>query len=77
MLACIEKPLQRYLAYWHGSPEDATRQYQYYRCEVCRGLVTWKQIHNGGCKCGVGSRIRAAHITWFEKVKLLLMPWSV
>ena len=73
----LEKPIKQYLAYWHGAPTDATRQYQYYRCELCRGLVTWKQIQQGGCQCGVGSRVRAAHLTLWEKAKLLLVPWSI
>lgn len=75
MLSVIEQPIKRYLASWHGAPEDASRQYAYYRCELCRGLVTWKQITQGGCRCGVGSRVRAAHLTLWEKVSLLVTPW--
>lgn len=73
----FEQSIQRYLAHWHGAPPEPTRQYAYYRCELCRGLVTWKQIEQGGCKCGVGSRVRAAHLTVGEKARLLLLPWSV
>lgn len=73
----FEKPIQRYLAHFHGAPANPERQYAYYRCELCRGVVTWKQIEQGGCRCGVGSRVRAAHLTVLEKAKLLLMPWSV
>lgn len=73
----FEKPIQKYLAHFYGSPPEPSRQYMFYRCELCRGLVTWKQIQEGGCKCGVGSRIRAAHLSFTEKARLLLLPWSV
>lgn len=73
----LEKPIKRYLAHFHGEAPDASRQYQYYRCELCRGVVTWKQINTGGCKCGTGSRVRAAHLSFGEKVRMLLMPWSL
>lgn len=76
MLALLEAPVKRYLAKLYGAPDDG-RQYQFYRCELCRGIVTWKQIQAGGCQCGVGSRVRAAHLTAWEKAKLLLAPWSV
>jgi hypothetical protein len=75
MLSVLEQPIKRYLDARYGVPTDPTRQYQFYRCELCRGLVTWKQILQGGCKCGVGSRVRAAHITAWEKVQLLVTPW--
>lgn len=75
MLAWLEAPIKTYLDRRHGPAVDVSRQYQFYRCELCRGVVTWKQIEAGGCRCGVGSRIRAAHLTTFEKVQLLFMPW--
>lgn len=78
MLQAIEAPIKRYLQYFHGAPSDPKRQFDYYRCEFCRGIVTWKQIHQGGCKsCSVGSRVRAAHLSIWEKAQLLLMPWTV
>ena len=77
MLACVENPIKRYLNARHGAPTDPNRQYQFYRCELCRGIVTWKQIQQGGCQCGVGSRVRAAHLTVWEKCRLMLFPWSL
>lgn len=77
MLQMIEGPIKRYLEHFHGAPTDPKRQLAYYRCELCRGIVTWKQIAKGGCKCGVGSRIRAAHLTTAEKARLLLLPWTI
>ena len=77
MWQCIEQPVKRYLAHWHGTATDPARQYQYYRCEFCRGLVTWKQIADGGCQTCVSSRVRAAHLTMLEKTRLLLVPWTV
>ena len=76
MLGFIEAPVKRYLEARYGAPTDPNRQYQFYRCELCRGIVTWKQIQEGGCRCGTGSRVRAAHLSVGEKLKLLLMPWG-
>lgn len=76
MLACLEKPIQRYLTALYGAPPDPVRQYRFYRCELCRGVVTWRQIQEGGCRCGTGSRVRAAHLSFSEKVRLLLgLAW--
>jgi hypothetical protein len=73
----LESPIKRYLIYWHGEATDPLRQKQYYRCELCRRIVTWHNIASGGCRCGVGSRIRAAHLTMWEKCRLLVVPWTV
>jgi hypothetical protein len=75
MLALLEAPIKSYLNARYGAPPDEARQYQFYRCELCHGLVTWKAIEKGGCPCGVGSRVRAAHLTLWEKVQLFVMPW--
>lgn len=78
MFQVIEQPIKRYLAYFHGAPTDPAKQYAYYRCELCRGIVTWKQIAEGGCRaCKVGSRVRAAHLKFTEKLRLLFLPWTV
>ena len=77
MTQLLESPIKKYLAHFHGAPHDPSKQYSYYRCELCRGVVTWKQIEAGGCKCGTGSRVRAAHLSFSEKARILLMPWSV
>lgn len=71
MFAVLEAPIKRYLDARYGAPPDA-RQYQFYRCELCRNLVTWHDIARGGCSCGVSSRVRAAHLSVWEKCKLLL-----
>lgn len=73
----IERPIKQYLKYFHGAPDDPTKQYAYYRCELCRGIVTWKQIKAGGCKCGTGSRVRAAHLSFTDKLQLIFLPWTV
>lgn len=76
MFGWLESLGTAYLNKRYGSATDPARQYQFYRCELCRGLVTWKDIAQGGCRCGVGSRIRAAHLSFSEKCKLLLSPWG-
>lgn len=77
MFALLETPIKRYLNARYGAPTDGSKQYQFYRCELCRSLVSWKQIAQGGCRCGTGSRVRAAHLSFGEKCKLLFAPWSV
>ena len=77
MLQLMEAPIKRYLAHFHGAPADPSKQYAYYRCELCRSLVTWNQIKAGGCQCGTGSRVRAAHLSRWEKIKLLVLPWTI
>ena len=64
----------RWLTYWHG--EGAPHQFRYYRCKECRGLVTWKQIRDGGCRCGA-TKVTPANLRWKEKVKVLCLPWTV
>lgn len=78
MMSVIEKPIKKYLEHHHGAPHDSSKQYMFYRCELCRGLVSWKQINEGGCgKCLTGSRVRAAHLSTWEKVKALVLPWMI
>lgn len=73
----LEAPFKRWLDHCHGTAPDPVRQRQFYRCEGCKGIVTWHQIARGGCDCGIGSRVRAAALTWHEKVRLLVLPWTV
>ena len=76
MFGWLDSLGKAYLNKRYGEASNPERQYQFYRCELCRGLVTWKDIAQGGCRCGVGSRIRAAHLSFGEKCKLLLSPWG-
>lgn len=73
----VEQPIKRYLDYWHGAPVDPVRQRQFYRCDGCHRLVTWHRIREGGCLCGIGSRVRTASLRWHEKVRLIVFPWTV
>jgi hypothetical protein len=66
--------LTAWLDYWHGAGED--HQYRYYRCRDCHGLVTWNRIREGGCKC-MCTYVRPASLTVWERVRLLVMPWTV
>lgn len=70
----MTNPFRRWLEYWHGKGE--THQYQFYRCLACRAIVTWKDINQGGCKCGA-SRISPTYPRFGERMRLLLIPWSV
>lgn len=70
----METLLTRYLTYWHGRGTPA--QAEYFRCRACRRLVTWHRIGRGGCGCGC-TTVQPAALSWLEKARLLLAPWSV
>lgn len=46
---------------------------QFYRCELCHGVVApWDVMERGGCpKCG-GRRLRLTNLSFFEKVWQIL-----
>lgn len=72
----VEDWLAPWIRYWHGlgSPD----QYEFYRCQGCGALLNWKTIKKGGCTCNRGNRMRPAHVlTVWEKLKILLLPWTV
>lgn len=58
----------------HGRPEP--HQFMFYRCETCRGLVSFARITTGGCACG-GIKMRPTALSFLEKVRALLLPWTV
>ncbi len=66
----------RWLNYWFGDGFAET-QYRFYRCDGCKGIVTWNDIKAGGCDCGTSIKIRPAVLTRAEKFRLLVLPWSV
>ena len=65
----------RWLDYWHGIPDIP--DCRYLRCEGCRHLVTWHQIHRGGCRCLEGKKLRPARLTVWELIKVNFLPWTV
>ena len=71
----IENKISGYLDFWHGS--GGNNQVRYYRCEGCRNLVTWHSIRKGGCNCGLSPKIRPAVMSFCDKAKCLLVPWSI
>ena len=76
LLELIERPLIKWLGFWHGN-STAFEQFRYYRCEGCRKLVTWKTIGKGGCGCGLSIKIRPAVLSWKDKIRCVVAPWSV
>jgi hypothetical protein len=66
--------LSAWLDWWYGSGDE--HQYRFYRCRDCRRLVTWKRIRAGGCVCNC-TYVRPAYLEFWEKVRLLVMPWTV
>jgi len=70
----VESLGHRWLTYWHGQM-DVT-DVRYFRCVSCRRLVTWNGIHRGACVCGIG-KMSPDMLTFWEKVRLLCLPWTV
>ncbi len=69
--------IERYLDYWYWTGSRADNQFQFYRCELCKGIVTWKHIkQDGGCPCGA-SRVSPTKPRFTEKCRILLMPWTI
>lgn len=66
--------LRQWFVKHHGEGED--NQFDVYRCDQCRGLVTHRMIARGGCGCA-GSRLRPTNATFAETVKLLVTPWLI
>lgn len=71
----IDRTLGAYLVYWHGIGEP--HQYQFYRCHGCRKIVTHRHIVTGGCPCHESIKISPAKVRTGEKIRLLLLPWTV
>ena len=63
----------RWLVYWHG--RGGHHQHDYYRCHGCLRIVTWKAIWRGGCTCKLSSKLSPAALRWWEKGRLLVLPW--
>lgn len=68
----LEKKIRAYFIRWHG--EGGPNQYDFYRCEGCKSLLTWQIIRSGGCACG-SPRLKPTNPTFFELVKVLVFPW--
>lgn len=64
--------LVAWLIRWHGRGEGD--QAEYYRCRGCRRIITWRAIQKGGCDCG-SRHLSPARLAWWEKVRLVLLPW--
>ena len=71
-LGLVHPVARRWISYWHGRGE--AHQFDYYRCESCRGIVTHARIRDGGCGCGA-FRLRPARLRWHERLRLLYLPW--
>lgn len=63
---------RRLFVKWHGEGEP--HQADLFRCESCKGLVTWNMIRAGNTCCS--SRLRPTNPRFFEKVRLFLFPWA-
>ena len=65
-------PLRKWLRYCHGAGED--NQQDVYRCSDCGTLVTWKHIRIGDLCCS--GRLVPTNPRWYEKARLLVLPWT-
>jgi len=61
----------------HYGDYDATIQFPFYRCQGCRGVITWMHIKTGtGCsKCG-GGRVNPTNLSLFEEIRVIFFPWT-
>jgi hypothetical protein len=69
----LESFLRRHFVRLHGEGEP--HQADVYRCQVCGSLVTHKKIAVADICCS--GRVVPANPTWFEKFRLLALPWSI
>lgn len=68
--------LVRWLHWWHGHGEPT--QHAYYRCHGCQRVITWQAIRKGGCTCGLGHKLSPARLSWWLKLRLIVLPfWCV
>ncbi len=66
---------QRWLCYWHD--EGPPHLPQFFRCQGCRALRTWRRIRQRRPCCEQSHVVVGARLTWLEKGRLLFFPWSV
>lgn len=66
--------LRQWFLKQHGAHE--AHQFDLYRCDQCKGLVTHRMIAKGGCSC-VGSHLHPTNPTTGEFFRLMVMPWTV
>ena len=74
LIGLVESLLKKWINRY--CPPGEVHQYQFYRCLSCRSLVTHRHIKSGGCACG-GGKISPASLSWNEKVKALVVPWTI
>ena len=72
-MRAIEGWFRRRFVALHG--EGAAHLYDFYRCVTCGKLITWKKIRSGEVCCS--NRLTPGEPTWWETVKLFLLPWAV
>jgi hypothetical protein len=70
----FERLLKAWLDRWHGAGGEG--QFQFYRCEACRAVVTWRMIRAGACARCERTRVAPASLSAREKAGLLLWPWA-
>lgn len=73
MLGPIDALLRKHFVYWHGEGIEPY-QYDFYRCDACKKLITWKHIKTGGCRCG-SHKLRPTNPSFTEKFKVMVLPW--
>ena len=71
----VERLAHQWMAYWHGAGDP--HQYRYHRCKGCHTLLTWNAIRKGGCDCNIDKHIVPAKLSFAEKFRILVMPWTI
>lgn len=65
--------LRKWFIYLHGL--GAKHQADLHRCSSCGKIVTHNKIRAGDICCA--GRVAPTNPTIFEKVRLLLLPWTI
>ena len=66
--------LDKWFIKWHGIGDG--HQAMLYRCVGCRRIMTHTSISRGMCGCGI-NKVTATNPSWFELLRLYLLPWTV
>lgn len=65
--------LRKWFVSWYG--EGEAHQADLYRCLTCARLITWKRIRAGRTCCA--GRIVPTEPRFVEKVRLMVLPWTI
>ena len=75
MLGPIDSLIRKHFVYWHGEGKEVY-QHDFFRCDSCHRLITWKYINKGGCRCG-SYKLKPTIPSGWETFKVIVLPWTI